>query len=196
MPLPNSMASSSLNCLHVLPPKRAFNYRDFLPLNSDRIWKIERGVVRSFTWDEEGKPITLGFWGKGDVVGASLSRLEPYQVICLTPVQASQISPENCSLNRALLVRAWQSEELLSILHRHSVCDRLLRLLKWLSVHFGQTVPQGTLLNLRLTHQDIAETISASRVTVTRLMNQLEREGRIRRSSPQTLILLSVPTQA
>ncbi len=52
----------------------------------------------------------------------------------------------------------------------------------WLSCQFGQTVPQGKLLNFHLTHQDIAETIGTTRVTVTRLINRLEREGRIVRS--------------
>jgi CRP-like cAMP-binding protein len=116
------------------------------------------------------------------VVGQPLSRLEPYQVVCLTPVQASQLPLESYFLPQALLIHAWKSEELLSILHQPSVCERLLRLLEWLSRYFGQTIPQGTLLNLRLTHQDIAETISTSRVSVTRLINQLEREGTIVRS--------------
>lgn len=72
---------------------------------------------------------------------------------------------------------------LILLLHQHSVYDRLLRLLEWLSRHFGQTVPPGTLLNLRLTHQDIfAETIVTRRVTITRLINQLEQEGKIQRS--------------
>lgn len=75
-----------------------------------------------------------------------------------------------------------KSKELLSILHQHCIYERLLRLLEWLSRHFGKTIPQGTLLNLRLTHQDIAETLGTSRVTVTRLINQLEREGKIQRS--------------
>lgn len=47
---------------------------------------------------------------------------------------------------------------------------------------FGQTVPQGKLLNFHLTHQDISETIGLTRVTVTRLINRLEQEGRIVRS--------------
>ncbi len=174
--------------LRVVYPQQAFNYKDLMPLRSDWIWKIEQGVVRSLTWNEEGNPITLGFWGKGDVVGQPLSRLEPYQVVCLTSVIASQLPLENYSLQPALLIHAWKSEELLSILHQHCVYERLLRFLEWLSRHFGKTIPQGTLLNLRLTHQDIAETLGTSRVTVTRLINQLEREGRIQRSHRHLIV--------
>lgn len=186
-PIPSRFPTS----LRVVYPQQAFNYKDLMPLRSDWIWKIEQGVVRSLTWNEEGNPITLGFWGKGDVVGQPLSRLDPYQVVCLTPVQASQLPLEGYSLQQALLIHAWKSEQLLSILHQHCVYERLLRLLEWLSCQFGQTIPQGTLLNLRLTHQDIAETIATSRVTVTRLINQLERDGRIQRSH-RSLILITV----
>lgn len=191
MSLSHPISSSLPTRLRVVYPQKAFNRKDLMPLRSDCIWKIEQGVVRSLTWDQEGQLITLGFWGIGDVVGQPLSRLKPYQVVCLTPVKASQHPLESYSLQQGLLVHAWKSEELLSILHQHSVYDRLLRLLEWLSCHFGQRVSQGILLDLRLTHQDIAETIGTSRVTVTRLINQLEREGRIQRSH-RHLILTTV----
>lgn len=90
--------------LRVVYPQQVFNYKDSMPLRSDCIWKIEQGVVRSLTWNEEGNAITLGFWGKGDVVGQPLSRLEPYQVVCLTSVTASQLPLENYSLQPALLI--------------------------------------------------------------------------------------------
>ncbi|MEQ8974587.1 MAG: Crp/Fnr family transcriptional regulator [Coleofasciculus sp. C1-SOL-03] len=168
--------------LHVVYPQKAFNRKDLLSLSSDYLWKIEQGIVRSLTWNEEGQLVTLGFWGPGDVVGRRLSRIKPYQVVCLTRVQASQIPLESQSLPEALLIHAWKSEELLNILHQHSAYARLLHLLEWLSCQFGQTVPQGKLLNFHLTHQDIAETIGTTRVTVTRLINRLEQEGRIVRS--------------
>ncbi|MEQ8974813.1 MAG: Crp/Fnr family transcriptional regulator [Coleofasciculus sp. C1-SOL-03] len=174
--------------LHVVYPQKAFNRKDLLPLGSDYLWEIEQGIVRSLTWNEEGQLVTLGFWGQGDVVGRRLSRIKPYQVVCLTPVTASQIPVESYSLQQALLVHAWKSEELLSILHQHSVYDRLLRFLEWLSCQFGQKVPQGQLLNFHLTHQDISETIGITRVTATRLINRLEREGKIVRSHRKLIL--------
>jgi CRP-like cAMP-binding protein len=158
-----------------------FKCKELLPLHPDTLWKIDKGVVRSLTWDEEGRIITLGFWGEGDVVGQPLSRMCPYQVECLTPVQASTCLPESPYVQHTLLVNAWQNEALLSIIHEPSVSDRLLRLLGWLVDRFGCSVPQGKLLALHLTHQNIAETIGTSRITVTRLMNQMERAGKLER---------------
>lgn len=50
-------------------------------------------------------------------------------------------------------------------------------------------VEQGQLIDLRLTHQEIAEVIGTTRVTVTRLLKQFEREAII--TSRRRLIILS-----
>jgi CRP-like cAMP-binding protein len=165
-----------------------FKCRDLLPLEPDNLWKIEAGVVRSLTWDEEGRIITLGFWGEGDVVGYPLSQMQPYQVECLTSVQISEFSSESCYMQQALLVHVWKSEALLKIVHQSSVADRLFQLLLWLADQFGIPVISGTLLNLRLSHQDLGDTIGSTRVSVTRLLSQLEQEGKIARSH-RSLIL-------
>jgi CRP-like cAMP-binding protein len=143
----HSSQSSHFGIMYSQP---IFKCKDLLPLKSGTLWKIESGVVRSLTWDEEGRTVTLGFWGQGDVVGYPLSRMQPYQVECLTSVQISELSPESCCLQQALLIHAWKSEELLKIVHQSSVADRLLQLLLWLADQFGKPVVSGTLLNLRL----------------------------------------------
>jgi CRP-like cAMP-binding protein len=67
---------------------RTFEQQDRLPVDSNILWKIERGIVRTFTWNREGISTTLGFLGPGDVVGKPLSQTDPYQVECLEPVTA------------------------------------------------------------------------------------------------------------
>ncbi len=174
--------------LSIVYPQHSFQRKDLLPLSLDRLWKIESGVVRTLTWDEEGNQATLGFWGEGDVVGRPLSRMEPYQIRCLTAVKVSELPLVSRYLQTALLFNAWKSEELLGILHHQSVRHRLWHFLQWLALRFGRSLPQGRLTEPRLTHQDIAETIGTSRVTVTRLLKALEREGKISRSG-QTFLL-------
>ena len=67
---------------------RYFHRRSSLPDKSGFFWKIESGVVRSLTWTEEGEMIVLGIWGKGDIVGSSLSASRPYEIECLTKMIA------------------------------------------------------------------------------------------------------------
>ncbi len=156
-----------------------FKRRDLMPLGKSLLWQIEVGVVRTLTWDDEGAIVTLGFWGPGDIVGQPLSQINPYQIECQTAVEA-QILPTGCwNFHQAMLSHIQQTEELLKIIHCRQVECRLLQFLKWLARRFGREVAQGQLLDLPLTHQEIAQDIGTTRVTVTRLLNRLKQEKKI-----------------
>jgi CRP-like cAMP-binding protein len=53
----------------------------------------------------------------------------------------------------------------------------LQQLLQWLQQEMGETTPQGTRIGIRLTHQELANAISTSRVTITRLMGKFQDQG-------------------
>lgn len=170
--------------------QRTFSCRDLIPLQSDALWKITWGAVRTLTWDEEGRPTTLGYWGPGDVVGQPLSRIDPYQIECLTSVEAELIPFHQFhQVLDALFLHTQQAEELLSIVRNERMHSRLQQILVWLAQKFGREVNSGRLIDLRLTHQAIAEVIGTTRVTVTRLLNQFEREGVISRPRRHYIVL-------
>jgi len=158
--------------------QRVFSRHDLIPPRQDILWRIERGVVRTGTWSEQGTLITLGYWGAGDVVGHALTRVIPYQIECLTSVETSILPSELWyETVDAMLLHIQQSEELLSIVHRKPVSLRLWQFLLWLSNKFGRDVDQGRLIDLGVTHQEIAEVINTTRVSVTRMLQQFEEEG-------------------
>jgi CRP-like cAMP-binding protein len=154
------------------------------------LWRIERGAVRTVTWSEQGTLITLGYWGTGDIVGQPLSRVVPYQIECLTSVEASIISSElwHQTLD-AMLLHIQQSEELLSIIHRKPVSLRLWQFLMWLSTKFGRDVDRGKLIDIGVTHQEIAEVINTTRVSVTRMLQQFEEQGMLLRHQRRLILL-------
>jgi len=146
--------------------------------------------MRTITWREAGTVTTLGYWGVGDVVGKSLSQTEPYQIECLSSVRAS-VLPLHLwypALN-GVLCHIQQVEQLLSIVHSKPAQLCLTQFLRWLAQKFGCEVNHGKLITLRLTHQEIAETVGMNRVTVTRLLNQFERDGLIRRYRQYLIVL-------
>jgi len=172
--------------------QRTFSRYDLMPLPADKLLRIEQGVVRSFTWSEEGTAIVLGYWGAGDVVGRPLSSIQPYQIECLSVVEASYIPATQWQLVTDEIFRhIQQTEELLYIIRQERTHERLRRLLIWLACKFASQVEQGQLINLRLTHQEIAEVIGTTRVTVTRLLSQFEQEGIIYRSRRHLIVLPS-----
>lgn len=153
--------------------QHTFKRRDLIPLGKNLLWQIDIGVVRTLTWDEEGTTITLGFWGSGDIVGQPLSQINPYHIECLTAVSA-WILPTDCwNAHPTMLSHIQQTEELLRIIQCKPVEWHLLQFLEWLARRFGHEVAQGQLIDLRLTHQEIAQDIGTTRVTVTRLLNRL-----------------------
>lgn len=160
-----------------------------MPQQPDHLWRIEQGIVRSMTWSAEGRLTVLGYWGPGSVVGQALSQINPYHVECLTNVEATLL-PANLwhQALDALLLHVQQVEALLTVAYTYPTYQRLLKLLIWLAQTFGREVDQGKLIDLPLTHQDIAEGIGAARATVTVLLNQLEARGTIIRLRRQIIL--------
>jgi CRP-like cAMP-binding protein len=169
---------------------RYLKQRSFIPLPPNILWKIEKGVVRNLTWHEDGTVVTLGIWGPGDVIGRSLSRIEPYEIECLTKVEVS-IFPVNqsCELTEILLTQIEQAEALMMIRSYKTVEVMLIKLLSWLAKKFGRAVGTGQLIDLRLTHQDIAEMLNSTRVTITRVLINLEERGFIYRLPLHRIVL-------
>lgn len=156
-----------------------FKRRGYLPCHNSQLWYIESGAVRTYTLTDDGTVIALGFWSKGDVVGYAISQIQPYEMECLTDVEVRSVNLEECGqLHQMLACHLHQTQELLRI-RSGQVHQRLQQLLSWLASKFGYESKQGQLIQLRLTHQDIADTLGTTRVTVTRLLSQFEREGRI-----------------
>ena len=180
------------------PVIHTFKRRETLPSPKSTLWQIETGAVRTFTFTEDATVIPLGFWGAGDVVSQLFSRIQPYQIECLTDVKAYRLESnqvwqsesEQCwQMNQVMLAHIHQMQELLQI-RSGLVPQRLQHLLEWLADKFGHHTEHGQQIGLRLTHQDMAEAIGATRVTVTRLLNQFEQKGMVRLSRQQGILLI------
>jgi CRP/FNR family transcriptional regulator len=75
--------------------------------------------------------------------------------------------------------RLRQSDEAIESLLSREVSARLARLLLNLGKRFGETNGSGTVLNLRLTHQDLANMIVSTREAVSKVMSEFQRVGLI-----------------
>jgi CRP-like cAMP-binding protein len=78
---------------------------------------------------------------------------------------------------RQLTRRLQQTEGILATVGYRRVEERLRHLLLLLVREVGQPAPEGTRLSVRLTHQQLANAIGTTRVTVTRLLSQLQEES-------------------
>jgi CRP/FNR family transcriptional regulator, global nitrogen regulator len=85
--------------------------------------------------------------------------------------------------------RLRQSDEVIeSLLHRE-VSTRLATLLMNLGERFGENNGAGVLIDVRLTHQDLANMIASTREAVSKVMSELQREGVIESRNRRITIL-------
>ncbi|MBD2593714.1 Crp/Fnr family transcriptional regulator [Nostoc spongiaeforme FACHB-130] len=181
---------SSLSTAPTKNAKQHFTRRSFLPDHQNVLWQIEKGFVRTHTYLEDGTTVALGLWGPGDTVGKALSKMEPYQMECLTKVEVKILPIEDWyQAQETLLAHIQQAEELMVIRSYKKVDTMLIKLLAWLSKKFGYQVEQGRLIDMRLTHEDLAEMLGSTRVTITRILGQFEDEGLIDRLSLHRIVV-------
>ncbi|MBD2136557.1 Crp/Fnr family transcriptional regulator [Anabaena sp. FACHB-1237] len=166
----------------------SFKRRSRLPKNQSNIWQIKSGFILSYTYLEDGTVVALGLWGPGDKIGTIFSKVEPYDMECLTDVELLiGIENDENQLTETLFKHLQQAQELMIIRTHKKVEIILFKLLVWLSKKFGSEVNDhnlsGSLIDMRLTHEDLAAIVGSTRVTITRVMGQLEQEGLINRLS-------------
>jgi CRP-like cAMP-binding protein len=75
--------------------------------------------------------------------------------------------------------RLRQSDEVIESLLEREVSARLATLLANLGDRFGEANGSGTVLTMRLTHQDLANMIVSTREAVSKVMSEFQREGLI-----------------
>jgi CRP-like cAMP-binding protein len=166
-------------------PLFPFGTGSTIPLNSQEIWVVCRGVVQLSTLYPSGDEALLGLAGPAMPFGLPLTWIHPYQAIALSDVDLMKVplteierSPVlGHSIGQHLIRRLRQTEAILALTGYRRVEDRLRQLLHLLNQEFGQPIEHGTRLNIRLTHQHLASTIATTRVTVTRLLGQFRQEG-------------------
>uniref|UniRef100_B8HKY0 Putative transcriptional regulator, Crp/Fnr family n=1 Tax=Cyanothece sp. (strain PCC 7425 / ATCC 29141) TaxID=395961 RepID=B8HKY0_CYAP4 len=192
-PILSAAGSTPLTSFTPLPKRKTFIRRSHLLLNAYPLWQIQAGLVRSYTLLDDGSIATLGLWGSGDLVGSLFSSNETYTVECLTYVEAIPVpASELVGFTNTLQSQFRQLHDFMEILHARPVELALIRLLNWLSQKFGQPVAEGQMITIPLTHQLLGDAMGVSRVTITRLLKQFEKEEIIQRL-PQRLILLQNP---
>ncbi|MCU0549068.1 MAG: Crp/Fnr family transcriptional regulator [Leptolyngbya sp. Prado105] len=168
-----------------------------IPMRPDEIWVACRGIVVINTLHPTGDEALLSVVTPSMPFGLPLTWITPYQAIALTHVDLLALtiteverSPALCQgLFRHLSRRLQQSEAFLALSGCRRVEERLKQLLILLQHEVGQPMPSGTRLNVRLTHQQLANAIGTTRVTVTRLLGQLKQEGWLSIDTKRHIIL-------
>ena len=161
---------------------------------AERVYLIRRGAVRLSRVYESGEEITVALLRATRLFGV-LSLLTGhrsdrfYHSVAFTRVEmvtapASSVrqaieadTSVGLLLLQGLSSRILQTETMIETLTHRDMSSRLVSFLLVLCRDFGIPSTQGITIDLRLSHQAIAEAIGSTRVTITRLLGDLRNSG-------------------
>ena len=170
-----------------------------IPLQSTSIWQLNHGVVQFFQSNPDGQETILGWGQTNHFFGSWLSGVENIQVKALSDVYLQQYylteTEQNSDLVQRMLaqlvIRFRQTEELLTIVSLTKIEDRLIALLKLLAKYLGEKIDSSVRIRIRFTHQNLADSIATTRVTVTRLLGELQKQELITFDRKRHIILVN-----
>lgn len=157
-------------------------------------YRVERGLVRLQTVDQEGGTLTLRFVRPGGYFGEeALFGLERvYFAEAVTPVELTPLSDPSPEERQALLAHLAQA---LSATYRRMVqlaTQRLKNRMAAALLELAETPlaqeEEGKVV-LRVTHDELAWAVGSVRETVTKVIGELVREGYIRSGYGRIVLL-------
>jgi CRP-like cAMP-binding protein len=161
-----------------------YNRGEEIFLVDGEIWQVYRGVVQLSRVQHDGREIISGWITANGVFGDFTDDVLLYRAVALNDVYARKHSVQELvkypDLARQFVTRfsdrLIQSQHLLTIIGTSKVEDRLRNLLSLLKQEMGESVENGIRLPVRFTHQHLAEAIHTTRVTVTRILGDLQQQ--------------------
>ena len=196
-PAPEEFGLEDFERAGVRVVERRFRVKDeiFSPGDpDDRLYFLLEGMVRLYKIYGEYKEATTALLRKGSVFG-KLSLVEDrWQDVfaeAVTDVRVASVHKATLAevvrrdsefalkLFSSFSERLRQTDEMIeSLLHRE-VSTRLATLLLNLSDRFGEPNGVGMVLDVRLTHQELANMIASTREAVSKVMSEFQRDGSI-----------------
>jgi CRP-like cAMP-binding protein len=177
--------------------ERRYGAKDdiFVPGDPDsHLYFVLSGTVRLYKIYGDYKEATVALLKEGDVFGELSLQEGSGQTVfahALTDVRVAVVrksvlvevikrDPEFVmKLFSSLFERLKQSEEVIGSLLDREVSARLYKLLQNLGDRLGETNGSATVLDIHLTHRDLANMIASTREAVSKAMSEFQRDGLI-----------------
>ncbi len=159
---------------------------------NEYMYLIISGKVKVTRSTEEGKEIILAVHQTGDFFG-EMSLIDgktvPATVVSMENSQIMIISKNNFfsmlfknkkmleMLLQILCFRLRESWDKINVLNFNHASQRIKMQFFLLADRYGKKMKEGTTLDIKLTHQDIANMTGISRETVTRVIDKFQKDG-------------------
>jgi CRP/FNR family cyclic AMP-dependent transcriptional regulator len=139
------------------------------------LWRVETGLVTLTVIDPDGRSFLVDVLGRGEPIGAPEGAASPWTVTAIRPTRLRAVAAADAPA--ALAEQAARLTWVGLGFAGFGVVDRLERRLLDLSARLGQPVPGGVSIPARLTQDELASMIGASRESVNRALGVLSARG-------------------
>lgn len=161
---------------------------------ADSVFFLATGLVKVSHLTDDGKESTLAFVEPGELFGELaifdgqerdefIEAVEASTVVMIPTEEIHRLMAERADVALAITkiigMRRRRIERRLRNLLFLSVRERLIHLLLDLAEQLGRPVDEGIRLRVKLSHQDLANLIGATRETVTAILGRLKLEGSV-----------------
>ncbi len=172
---------------------------------NDTLYWVQKGHVKMSYLDETGRKLALDILGEGQLFGElSLARMDRRELLTEAIEETEVIALDNKRLLEharrdprlmfeilALMgVRSRSVQRKLEDMAFKDLPTRLARVLIHLCEFHGRKTPEGIQLDCRLTHQDLADLIGATRTNVTMMLGEFYEQGLLKKGR-----FLTVPNE-
>ena len=167
---------------------------------TDFVYLVLSGSLKVLVSDEEGREVILSMLGPGELFGemgvlddhprsATVLAVEPSEVVVIGKNDFKRCLVENPDVSlfimRNLTRRLRMADRAIESLALLDVYGRVARLL----LEAAETIDGRRVVTQKLTKQDIAKMIGASREMVSRVMRDLTAQGLLREEEGQLVLL-------
>ncbi len=170
---------------------------DEIPLSEPGFWQVTQGVVQLSKINAGGDDVILGWATANNSFGGLVTHETNYRAQALSQTRVRWYDPSELAksperariLMSQLSQRLIKAEKLLTITGMRRVRERLWQLLLILKEEMGQPVVNGTRLTIRFTHQNLAQIICTTRVTVTNILGDFKEQRLISIDNARHIII-------
>ncbi|MCG8350248.1 MAG: Crp/Fnr family transcriptional regulator [Chloroflexales bacterium] len=169
--------------LHVRTRERHYQRGDEIVLDVSDVLDIQQGIVTMSVIYQDGTEVLLGFYGSGHVLVHHpnddycmmfrahtdiIVHSYPWYEVVKDPVFAERLRTYSAQ------TATW------SALRSHPYIEqRVIGILRFLAEQFGTPHLYGILIDIRITHAQLAAASSTTRGTITRIMKELRRRNQV-----------------
>lgn len=171
---------------HIAPHeaiRRHYQRGDLILLEADAVLQVESGVLATTMIHQDGAAVLLGLSGPGQLLIAHPADNCHIEIVAhtdtLVAIQAWETAAHQPDFTKKLRARLQQMEGWAAMQARPYLDQQILGILGLLAVQFGRACAEGMMIDVRITHAQLASAVGANRTSISRVLGELRLAGKL-----------------